>query len=376
MSLELNKKQNNNSLAMALLKGRTLIVLALLVVFFSLASPNFLTTNTLLLLAKHVALYGILAIGMTYVIITGGIDLSVGAVVGLGGMIAGGLIQNGLTLNFAGVTLYFSVPLVVLITILAGALIGWLNGIIITKFGVAPFIATLGTMYIARGFAMLHSNGATYSNILGNTALGNIGFDFFGSRIMGIPVGAIILALIAVISAALLMKTTFGWHIFAIGGNGKAAKLSGVKVDKVTIMVYIFSGICAAIVGIITASQLEAAHPASGETWEMNAIAAAVLGGTSMMGGVGTIGGTIIGAFVIGVISDGIASAAELTITTDQAGDVSLPGSGNTLIIQSGTLSGKIYGGYSDNGNVTGNTVTIKGGTIETVLAEAREMGM
>ena len=306
MSLELNKKQNNNSLAMALLKGRTLIVLALLVVFFSLASPNFLTTNTLLLLAKHVALYGILAIGMTYVIITGGIDLSVGAVVGLGGMIAGGLIQNGLTLNFAGVTLYFSVPLVVLITILAGALIGWLNGIIITKFGVAPFIATLGTMYIARGFAMLHSNGATYSNILGNTALGNIGFDFFGSRIMGIPVGAIILAVIAVISAALLMKTTFGWHIFAIGGNGKAAKLSGVKVDKVTIMVYIFSGICAAIVGIITASQLEAAHPASGETWEMNAIAAAVLGGTSMMGGVGTIGGTIIGAFVIGVISDGM----------------------------------------------------------------------
>lgn len=304
--MDLNKKNKNNSLAMTLLKGRTLIVLALLLIFFSLATPNFLSTNTMLLLAKHVALYGILAIGMTYVIITGGIDLSVGAVVGLGGMIAGGMIQNGVTLNAFGVTVYFSVPLVVLITVLVGALIGWLNGIIITKFGVAPFIATLGTMYIARGFAMLHSNGATYSNIIGNEALGNTGFTFFGSRVLGIPVGAVILIVIAIVAGIVLKKTTFGWHIFAIGGNENAARLSGVKVDKVKILVYIFSGVCAAIVGIITASQLEASHPASGETWEMNAIAAAVLGGTSMMGGIGTIGGTIVGAFVIGVISDGM----------------------------------------------------------------------
>lgn len=298
--------KNNGSLKMTLLKGRTLIVLALLVVFFSIASPNFLTANTLLLLAKHVALYGILAIGMTYVIITGGIDLSVGAVVGLAGMIAGGMIQNGVTVEAMGVTMYFDVPLVVFFTLLAGAAIGALNGFIITKFNVAPFIATLGTMYIARGIAMLHSNGATYSNIVGNEALGNTGIDFFATRLMGIPVGAIILAVIALIAAFLLNKTTFGWHIFSIGGNEKAAKLSGVKVDKVKILVYIFSAVLAAIVGIITASQLEAAHPATGETWEMNAIAAAVLGGTSMMGGIGTIGGTIVGAFVIGVISDGM----------------------------------------------------------------------
>ena len=298
--------KNNSSLKMTLLKGRTFIVLALLIVFFSVASPNFLTTNTLLLLAKHVALYGILAIGMTYVIITGGIDLSVGAVVGLAGMIAGGMIQNGVTIQSLDVTLYFSVPLVVCFTILAGALIGALNGFVITKFNVAPFIATLGTMYIARGMAMLHSSGATYSNIGGNDALGNVGFAFFGTRLLGIPVGALILVVVAIIAAILLNKTTFGWHIFSIGGNEKAAKLSGVKVDKVKILVYIFSGVLAAIVGIITASQLEAAHPATGETWEMNAIAAAVLGGTSMMGGIGTIGGTIVGAFVIGVISDGM----------------------------------------------------------------------
>ena len=193
-----------------------------------------------------------------------------------------------------------------MITILFGAAVGLINGAIITKFGVAPFIATLGTMYIARGFAMLHSSGATYSNILGHDALGNVGFTFFGGRLAGIPVGAIILAVIAIIAAILLKRTVFGWHIFAIGGNEKAAKLSGVKTDNVKILVYIFSAICAAIVGIITTAQLEAAHPASGETWEMNAIAAAVLGGTSMAGGIGTIGGTIIGAFVIGVISDGM----------------------------------------------------------------------
>ncbi len=303
---DLKKSQDNTKLIMMLLKGRTLIVLGLLVIFFSLATPNFLSANTMLLLAKHVALYGILAIGMTYVIITGGIDLSVGAVVGLAGMVAGGMIQKGLTFESMGVTVYCSVPLVILAAILVGAIVGLLNGAIITRFGVAPFIATLGTMYIARGFAMLHSNGATYSAITGHEALGNVGFTFFGGRIAGIPVGAIILVVIALIAGFLLTKTTFGWHIFAIGGNEKAAKLSGVKVDKVKILVYIFSGICAAIVGIITAAQLEASHPASGETWEMNAIAAAVLGGTSMMGGIGTIGGTIVGAFVIGVISDGM----------------------------------------------------------------------
>lgn len=298
---------SNRSIAMTLLKGRTFIVLVVLLIFFSFAAPNFLSENTFMLIAKHVALYGILAIGMTYVIITGGIDLSVGAVVGFAGMIAGGLIQEGLTLPMFGVTLYFSVPWVVLIAIVCGALIGWINGIIITRFNVAPFIATLGMMYVARGFAMLRSSGATYSDITGKPVLGNTGFDFFGSSIFGkIPVGVIILVVIALITAAILKETPFGWHVLSIGGNEKAAKLSGVKVNKVKIIVYILSGVCAAIVGIITTSQLVAAHPATGESWEMNAIAAAVLGGTSMAGGVGTIGGTIVGAFVIGVINDGM----------------------------------------------------------------------
>lgn len=293
---------------MTLLKGRTFIVLIVLLIFFSIAANNFLTAGSLLTVAKHVALYGILAIGMTYVIITGGIDLSVGSVVGLSGMIAGGLIQEGLTLNIFGVTLYFSVPMVVLITVVIGALMGAVNGIIITKCKVAPFIATLGTMYIWRGFENLRSDGATFSELAGNKGLGNTGFEFFGRNLAGtsIPVGVIILAIVAVIAGIILKKTPFGWHVLSVGGNEKASVLSGIKADRVKIWVYTFSGFCSAIVGIIATSQLVSAHPATGESWEMNAIAAAVLGGTSMAGGVGNIGGTVVGAFVIGVINDGM----------------------------------------------------------------------
>lgn len=128
------------------------------------------------MVAKHVALYGILALGMTFVIITGGIDLSVGSVVGLVGMLAGGMIQEGITLKFAGVTLYFSVPVIIITMLVVGCIIGAVNGLIVTKLGVAPFIATLGTMYICRGFANLRSNGATFSDIKGYDGLGNTGF--------------------------------------------------------------------------------------------------------------------------------------------------------------------------------------------------------
>ncbi|MEE8886919.1 MAG: ABC transporter permease [Eubacteriales bacterium] len=298
------KKKNNNSTLMVLMKGRTLIVLIILFIFFSIANPKFLQVTTLTLLAKHVALYGILAIGMTFVIITGGIDLSVGSVVGFTGMIAGGLIQEGLGVGNS--TWYFSVPMIVIISVLLGALIGWINGVIISKFNVAAFIATLGTMYIFRGLANLRSGGATFSSLTGSEGLGNTGFKLIGGSIGIVPVGAIIFAIFAIIGSILLKKTPFGWHVLAIGGNEKSARLSGINADKVKILVYVLSGVCAAVVGLINTSQLAAAHPASGDGWEMNAIAASVLGGTSMAGGSGTIGGTIIGAFVIGVINDGM----------------------------------------------------------------------
>lgn len=298
------KKQNNNQLLMTLLKGRTFIVLIILVIFFSFAAKSFLSVATLTMVAKHVALYGILGLGMTFVIITGGIDLSVGSVVGLTGMLAGGMIQEGLTIG--NKTLYFSVPTIILIMCIFGILVGFVNGLIVTKLGVAPFIATLGTMYICRGFANLRSGGATFSKLNGYEGLGNTGFKALGSNFMGIPAGVFVFAILAIIAAILLKKVPFGWYVLAVGGNEKSARLSGIKADKIKIFVYMISGFCAAWVGMINTAQLNAAHPASGDGWEMNAIAATVLGGTSMAGGSGTIIGTIVGAFVIGVINDGM----------------------------------------------------------------------
>ena len=297
-------KKNNNQLLMTLLKGRTFIVLILLVIFFSFASSSFLQLDTLTMVAKHVSLYGILALGMTFVIITGGIDLSVGSVVGLVGMLAGGLIQEGLTIG--GKTIYFSVPAAIMLMLLFGCLVGLINGLIITKLNVAAFIATLGTMYICRGFANLRSGGATFTKIGGYEGLGNMGLKSLGSNWFGVPAGVYVFAVLAVLSAILLKRTDTGWHILAVGGNEKSARLSGIKSDRVKILVYIISGFCAAWIGLINTAQISAAHPASGDGWEMNAIAATVLGGTSMAGGSGTIVGTIVGAFVIGVINDGM----------------------------------------------------------------------
>ncbi len=302
----MKKSKDSNQILMTILKGRTFIVLILLVIFFSIARSNFLSSATLTMVAKHVSLYGILALGMTFVIITGGIDLSVGSVVGLVGMLTGGLLQEGLVLPFAGVTLYFSVPVIVVLMLLAGCLIGAINGLIITKLNVAPFIATLGTMYICRGFANLRSGGATFSDLGGYEGLGNTGFKALGSNLANIPAGVYVFAILAVIALILLKKLPFGWYVLAVGGNEKSARLSGIKADKIKILVYMISGFCAAWVGIINTAQLSAAHPKSGDGWEMNAIAATVLGGTSMAGGSGTILGTVVGAFVIGVINDGM----------------------------------------------------------------------
>ncbi len=303
----MGKEKNSNNKLMILLKFRTFIALIMLFIFFSFTAPNFLNSHSLILVAKHVVLYGLLAIGMTFVIITSGIDLSVGSVVGLTCMIAGGLIKEGLVLKIFGVKVFFSIPVIILIALIIGVLIGAVNGLIITKFNVAPFIATLGSMYVCRGFAMLRSGGATFPNLIGSAELGNTGFGILGGgNFIGLPVSIYIFIIFSVIAAFILKQTPLGWHIFSVGGNERAAKLSGVKVDRVKIFVYMFSGLCAAMVGLITASQLMASHPASGESWEMNAIAAAVLGGTSMSGGIGAIGGTIIGAFVIGVLNDGM----------------------------------------------------------------------
>jgi erythritol transport system permease protein len=287
---------------------RTFIALFAVLIFFAFAAPNFLHTANLVLMSKHVALNAFLAIGMTFVIITGGIDLSVGSIVGLCGMVAGGLILHGIDLQ-NGYTLFFNVPEIIAIILVLGVLVGLVNGLLVTWLNVAPFIATLGTLYVARGAALLISDGATFPNLEGVPALGTTGYAFLGSGYVfdpHLPVAVCLLIVVALGAAYLARWTPIGRHIFAVGGNERAAALSGIRVNRVKLFVYMFSGFCAAIVGLIISSELLAAHPATGQSFELNAIAAAVLGGTSMSGGRGTIGGTIIGAFVIGILSDGL----------------------------------------------------------------------
>ncbi|ESX89149.1 ABC transporter permease [Mesorhizobium sp. LSHC412B00] len=297
---------SSGSLLLTLMKARTFIALIAVLIFFSIAAPNFLSTANLILMSKHVALNAFLAMGMTFVIITGGIDLSVGSIVGLCGMVAGYLVLNGIDLQF-GYTVYFNVVEIALITLAVGILIGAVNGLLITRLNVAPFIATLGVLYVARGLALLSSDGRTFPNLVGKPELGTTGFGFLGAgRLLGLPVAIWILIVVALAAAYLAKYTPLGRHIFAVGGNERASRISGVRVNMVKMFVYMFSGFCAAIVGLIISSELMASHPATGESFELNAIAAAVLGGTSMSGGRGTIGGTIVGAFVIGILSDGL----------------------------------------------------------------------
>lgn len=290
-----------------LLRGRAFIALIVLVIVFSFLNPTFLTPANIVIMAKHVAINAILGVGMTYVILTGGIDLSVGSIVGLAAMIVGGLINEGLVLPMFGVIVYFHLWSLILIGLLVGVLMGAINGLIITRFNVAPFIATLGMLYAARGLALLRSNGNTFPNLVGRPELNNTGFPVLGAGdFLSVNYSIWLMILFALVAIFLARKTPFGRQVYAIGGNERAAELSGVRVKRVKTIVYMISGFCAAMVGLIIASQLVAAHPATGTFFELNAIAAVVLGGTSLSGGRGSIGGTIIGAFVIGVLGDGL----------------------------------------------------------------------
>jgi erythritol transport system permease protein len=288
------------------LRLRTFVALILVLAYFSVMAPNFLSAANAVIVSKHVALNAFLAIGMTFVIITGGIDLSVGSIVGLCAMVAGWLVLNGVDLGI-GYTVWFNTWEIVGITLMVGIGVGIINGVLITRLNVAPFIATLGTLYIARGAALLSSDGRTFPNLSGTEEMGSASFPMIGTgNFLGLPVMIWLLVAVALGAHYISRRTPLGRHIYAVGGNERGAALSGIKVNRVKLFVYAFSGFCAGLVGIIIASQLQAAHPATGETFELNAIAAAVLGGTSMSGGRGRIFGTIIGAFVIGILSDGL----------------------------------------------------------------------
>jgi erythritol transport system permease protein len=257
-------------------------------------------------MASHVAIFGILAIGMLLVILNGGIDLSVGSTLGLAGCIAGFLMQ-GVTISSFGVILYPPVWAVVILTCALGAVVGAVNGVLIAYLKVPAFVASLGVLYVARGIALLMTNGLTYNNLGGRPELGNTGFDWLGfNRLAGVPIGVIVLAALAIICGIVLSRTAFGRWLYASGGNERAADLSGVPVKQVKILVYVFSGVCAAIAGLVLSSQLTSAGPTAGTTYELTAIAAVVIGGAALTGGRGTVRGTMLGAFVIGFLSDGL----------------------------------------------------------------------
>jgi ribose/xylose/arabinose/galactoside ABC-type transport system permease subunit len=195
----------------------------------------------------------------------------------------------------------------VVISLIVGIVMGAISGLVITRFNVAPFIATLGMLYVARGFAGLRNNGYTFPNLVGRLEYGNTGFERLGAgEFLGINYSIWIMVAFALVAHFVTTRLPFGRHVYAIGGNERSAELSGVRIRRTKTLVYMISGFCSAMVGLIIASQLVAAHPATGETFELNAIAAVVLGGTSLAGGRGSIGGTLIGAFVIGVLGDGL----------------------------------------------------------------------
>jgi ribose/xylose/arabinose/galactoside ABC-type transport system permease subunit len=266
-----------------------LVFIALMVIIMAIVSPVFLTSGNLINIIRQVSLNGILAVGLTFVILTGGIDLSVGSLVAVTGVVVGSMLVNGYGWMEA-----------VVAGIAISVLFGVFNGVMIAYCGLPPFIATLAGQTIGRGFALVFSDGKPYA--LANKDFLNIGK---GSA-LGIPIPIWILLIVCAVAAIVLNKTTYGRHVYAFGGNRNATKLSGVKIKFVEMIVYVISALMAGIVGVILAARISSGQPTAGTGYELDAIAAVAIGGTSMSGGIGTLSGTILGFIIIGVLSNSL----------------------------------------------------------------------
>ncbi|MEC1386601.1 ABC transporter permease [Aerococcus viridans] len=268
-----------------------LLALIVLIIFVSVLSPSFLSLTNLMNLMRQVSTNALIAFGMTFVIITGGIDLSVGSTLALSSAIMAGMIVNGID------------PLIAMtVSLIAGFVLGAVNGLLITKGKLVPFIATLATMTIYRGATLVLTDGKPITG-LDETFI----FQFMGrGYFFGIPFPIVITLVVFALLFVLLHKMSFGRKTFAIGGNEKASFIAGVKSNKIKIFVYSISGVLASLAGIILTSRLNSAQPTAGESYEMDAIASVVLGGTSMTGGKGRIFGTLIGALIIGTLNNGL----------------------------------------------------------------------
>lgn len=266
------------------------IAFFLICTVISIFSSQFLTVANWTIIFTQVSINSLLAFGVTFVIITGGIDLSLGSMVAVSGVLAALMSHPG----------DYPVIVPIIIGLFAGVIMGAFNGFVVTKSKIAPFIVTLGTMTIARGLALIFSKGRPISNLSDS-------FNFIGGgAIFGIPFPIIILIFVFVICIILLNKTVLGRYIYAVGGNELAARASGINVNKVKMAVYTISGLLAGLAGILLTSRVTTGQPNAGAGFELDAIAAAVIGGTSTKGGIGTIGGTFLGALLIGVINNGL----------------------------------------------------------------------
>ena len=283
-----------------LARFQSLIALFVLCVIISLLSDKFFTVTNGWNVMRQISVNICIATGMTLVILTAGIDLSVGSVLALCGAITASLLKNGIEIPSQNLYIGFTLLGGVLAGILVGSVLGLFNGWTITKFKVPPFVATLAVLTIARGLTMLWTKGFPISGLGDNFAF--IGTGWF----LGIPLPVWISGIIVLIAVFITKKTRFGRYIYAIGGNESAARLSGIKINKVKIAVYAIAGALAAIGGIIVTSRLDSAQPNAGITYELDAIAAVVIGGTSLSGGKGSIWGTVLGAIIIGVLNNGL----------------------------------------------------------------------
>ncbi|WP_348944966.1 ribose ABC transporter permease [Chitinibacter sp. FCG-7] len=267
------------------------LALLVLVAGLAITSPDFMTVGNLLNVFRQVSINALIAFGMTLVILLGGIDLSVGSILALSSVLTALMLSHGID------------PVVATsVGVLAGAGMGMVNGLIISKGKVAPFIATLGTMTILRGLSLVFSEGRPITGL---------NSDFFamlgGGYVAGfIPVPVILMLVMFAVFWFVLKRTVFGRHVYAVGGNEEAAALSGIKTDRIKIWVYTLSGAMAATAGMILTSRLNSAQPTAGTGYELDAIAAVVLGGTSLTGGRGWIFGTLVGALLIGILNNGL----------------------------------------------------------------------
>lgn len=291
---------NTINLKHKLVKFQSIIALLLMCIALSLLSDRFLTADNGWNVMRQISVNMIISVGMTLVILTGGIDLSVGSILALAGAVTAFLLKNGA--EFTSLNLYFGFTLMGALVggTLVGILLGFFNGFTITRFKVPPFVATLAMLTIARGLTMLLTGGFPITGFSSQMAFIGTGWC------LGIPMPVWISAVVVVLAVVLTNQTRLGRHIYAIGGNETAAELSGLKISKIKMTVYSIAGALAAVGGIIVTSRLDSAQPNAGIGFELDSIAAVVIGGTSLSGGKGTIMGTVQGALIIGILNNGL----------------------------------------------------------------------